>query len=127
MAKKIIDRQWPLKAFAIATHANMGAGNELTLVVPPGALLLAINVFGLTAFNSETTATLTVSDGTTTFASAVSVATVGTKTVTNVPKYYPTGGTLTVSLAQTGAAATAGAAAVVPEYVIRDRGNEVQE
>lgn len=125
--KKNIERQWALKAFATVGPANMGSGNGVTMQLPPGALLLGIEVFGTVAFDSGTTATLTVGDGTTTFANAVSVLTVGTKTVTNVPKYYPTGGTLTVSLAQTGSDATAGEAVVVPDYVIRDRGNEIAE
>lgn len=124
---KNIERQWALKGLAPLTPANIGAGNEVTFRVPPGALLLGINAFVATAFNSGTTATLTVGDGTTTFANAVDATAVGGKTVANVPKYYPTGGTLTVSMAQTGADATAGLAFVVPDYVIQNRANEVAE
>lgn len=127
MATKNIERQWALKGLAPLTPANIGAGNEVTFRVPPGALLLGVQVFVETAFNSATTTTLTVGDGTTTFVSAVDAQAAGNKAATGVPKYYPTGGTITVSMAETGAAATAGLAFVVPDYVIVDRANEVAE
>ena len=121
--KKLIDRQWPLAALAKVTHANIGAGNGFDIVVPAGALVTSILVQTVTLFNG-TTATVTVGDGTTTFANAVDVATVGAETVTGAPKYYPTGGTISVSAAGTGTN-TAGLVFVVVNYVILDRGNEI--
>lgn len=124
MTKKIIDRQWPLATFIDVGAANIGAGNGLTFKLPPGALLQRMTVFTAVAFTG-TTPTLTVGDGTTTFASAVDISSTGSETVTGVPKFYPAGGT--VSITGAGTAVTAGAAVVVAEYVVKDRGNEIAE
>ncbi len=104
---------------------NMGTGNGKTVKLPQGALLLRILYLTLTAFDSVTTATGTVSDGTTTFVNGVDVKSAGSETVANTPKFYPAGGELTFSLAQTGAAATVGRVIAVPEYVIVGAGDEV--
>lgn len=124
---KVYDRQWPLSAVADMGIAQMGAGNEMTIKLPVNALLMRLLVVTVTAFDSVTTATATVSDGTTTFASAVDIKTAGSETVSNAPKFYPTGGTLTCSLAQTGGDATVGRVLVIPEYVVVGRGNEIGE
>lgn len=121
--KKIIDRQLVKSGQAVLGIANMGAGNEVTFGLRPGTHLLNLMVHTITAFDSVTTATATVGDGTTTFANGVDIKTTGSETVANVPKYYPTGGTLTASLAQTGAAATVGEVVVHFEYVIRGNGD----
>ncbi len=78
------------------------------------------------AFNSATTATLSISDGATTFAAAVDVRTVGAEVVANLAAFYPSGGTLTISMVQTGAAATVGRVIVVATYQVLNRVNEVQ-
>lgn len=124
MTTSIRDAQWPLAVAHSLGIANIGASNGAEFKLPPGALLLRIAVVTVTAFNSATTTTLTVGDGTTTFASAVDVKTTGSETVANAPKYYPTGGTVSITLAETGAAATAGEAFVVAEYIVKNRGNE---
>ena len=98
--------------------ANMGAGNEAFGLLPQGALLMDAGIFTETAFNSATTATGSLSDGTTTFVNAQDVKTTGKETNANLPKYYPAGGKLTWSLAQTGAAATAGRAFGYADYYI---------
>lgn len=120
-------RQYALSAMAEVGIENIGAGNGVRIPLPGGAMLLRLAVVGTTAFNSGTTATLTVGDGATTFADGVDMQTVGSKTVANVPKFYPVPGALQVTLAQTGAAATAGKAFVVAEYVIKDRWSENQD
>ena len=124
MATKIIDRQWPLAAMAEVGAANVGAGNGVNIVVPPGAALLRVMVLTTTLFDG-TTPTLTAGDGTTTFANAVDITSVGSETVANAPKYYPTGGTIAVTLA--GTAVTSGKAFVIAEYLIAGRGNEIAE
>ena len=68
--------------------------------------------------------TVTASDGTTTFVSAVDLTSTGVETATVVPKSYPTGGTITVSGG--GTAGAAGLAAVVLEYIVENRANESQ-
>lgn len=127
MTTKIDSRQYPLAAIASAGPANMGDGNGVDITIPHKALLLRVLVVTATAFNSGTTATLTMGDGTTTFANAVDITSAGSETVANAPKYYPTGGKLSVTLAQTGTAATAGKALVVAEYLIEDRWSENQD
>ena len=119
--KNIIDRQLVKSGSAVLGIAQIGAGNEVTFGLRPGTHLLRVMVHTVTAFDG-TTNTATVGDGTTVFANAVDVKTTGSETVANAPKYYPSGGTLTVSLAQTGTA-TVGEVVVVYEYLLRDNGD----
>lgn len=114
-------RQEPQYAVADCGIANMGAGNEQLIDLPVNALLLDVTADVGTAFNAGTTATATVSDGTTTFVNAASVAATGRQQGTNLGKFYPSGGKLTISLAQTGAAATAGRAFVSAKYIVVGR------
>lgn len=123
---KYTDRQYPLVACLEVGIAQIGAANIRTIALPPKALLLDVMLVTDTAFNSATTTTGTIGDGTTTFAAGVDLKTTGVETVTGVPKYYPNGGTLTVTLAETGAAATAGLAVVMARYVVAGRGIEQQ-
>lgn len=97
---------------------NMGAGNGVTAKLPQGALLMDAGIFTETAFDSETTATGTLSDGTTTFVNAQDLTSTGKETSSGTPKYYAAGGTLSWTLAQTGAAATAGRAFGYARYLI---------
>lgn len=122
--KKLIDRQWGLSALAVIKPANVGAALGFDVVVPPGALVTAIRVQTVTAFNG-TTPTATVGDGTTTFANAVDLTSTGAETVANVPKYYPNGGTISVNAANAGGSTTAGLALVAVDYIVVDRGNEI--
>ena len=120
------ERQYPLSAVADLGIAQIGAGNEVLINLPPNALLTGLAVQTVTAFNAATTNTLTITDGTTTFVNGVDVKTAGAETVANLAAFYPSGGTLTISMAQTGAAATAGRAFVVATYQVLGRVNEVQ-
>jgi hypothetical protein len=126
MPTKIVERQWPLTAVADCTIRNIGAANGYEFVLPPNAMVVDLTVDTVVAFNSATTTTLTVADGATTFAAAVDVKTAGREAVTNIGKFYPSGGTIAVTLAETGAAATAGRAVVRIGYVILGRSNETQ-
>ena len=123
---KVTDRQPPILATVDLGIANMGTDNGQTFVLPPNALLLRMTLLTITAFDSVTTSTATVSDGTTTFVNAVDTKTVGSETVANTPKFYPSGGTITASLAETGATATVGRAVLVAEYIIVGRGIDQQ-
>lgn len=114
-------RQEPQYAVADCGLANLGAGNEQIINLPVNALLLDVTVDTATAFNAGTTATASVSDGTTTFVNAASVAATGRAQGTNIGKFYPSGGKLTISLAQTGAAATAGRAFAAAKYIVVGR------
>lgn len=117
----ITARQEPAYAIAQCGIGNIGAGNGLSVNLPVNALLLDIVADTTTAFNAGTTATLTAGDGTTTFINAASVAAAGRSQGTNIGKFYPSGGTIAISLAETGTAATAGQAFVSVKYVVVGR------
>jgi hypothetical protein len=126
MTKRIIDRQYPLFAVKSLGIANIGAGNGVEFVVPINALVLRVGLQTVTAFDSGTTATGTIGDGTTTYVNAQDVKSTGAETSAGAPKLYPTGGTISATLAETGTTATAGEAIAYVEYVILDRGQEIQ-
>lgn len=123
MSKIIDSRQYPLVALAQVhgTNGPTAAPNALEIQLPPGALLRSIAVFTAVAFTG-TTPTLTAGDGTTTFANGVDIATVGAETTAGAPKFYPAGGTITITTA--GVGMNAGHALVSAEYVVIDRDNE---
>lgn len=125
MSTKIVARQMARSVVADLGPSNMGTGNGFTAKLPQGAILARLIALTVTAFDSETTATLTVTDGTTTFVNAQDVKSTGSETVANTPKYFPAGGELQFNLAQTGAAATAGRVLVVAEYFAVGNGDEV--
>lgn len=107
--------------------ANIGTGNGYTANLPRGTHIVSVKADVSTAFNSATTTTLSVSDGTTTFVSAEDAKTAGPMTVDVSSKYLPNGGTVTISMAETGAAATAGKAAVSIGYTQVGNGCSIQE
>jgi hypothetical protein len=119
-------RQWLLAGIADLGIANLGTGNGVEVYVPPGALA-TIAAHVVTAFDS-TTATVSASDGTTTFISAEDAKAAALTNVTvDVPrKFFPNGGTITFTMAQTGDDQTVGRILGTVEYVIVNRSNEVQ-
>lgn len=104
------NRQEVMYALVDLGIENIGAGNEVTAKLPQGALVVDVGLYTVTAFNSATTTTGTISDGTTALVDAQDVKTVGSETVAVSKQFYPQGGLITFSLAETGAAATAGRA-----------------
>ncbi|WP_339830297.1 hypothetical protein [uncultured Arenimonas sp.] len=125
MSTNIVARQMVRSVVADLGPSNMGAGNGFTAKLPQGAVLARLIALTITAFNSATTSTLTVTDGTTVFVNAVDVQSTGSETVANAPKFYPAGGELQFNLAETGAAATAGRVVVIAEYYSVGIGDEV--
>jgi hypothetical protein len=120
-------RQYPLQAVVDLGIANIGTGNGYDFKLPPDAVIHTVRAVIVTAFNSATTTTLTVTDGTLALLSAVDAKAAANTMYSNTAgKFYASGGTITVSMAETGAAATAGRAIAVVEYSILDRSNEVQ-
>lgn len=121
-------RQYPLCAVADLGIANIGSGNGITIAVPVNAFVTKIAGHVVTAFDSGTTTTLTASDGTTTFINAQSAqaAALTDVTVAEPSKFFPSGGTITFSMAETGAAATVGRVIGTVEYVVVGRQNENQ-
>lgn len=122
--RKILERQAALTAIVSMGIADIGAGNEATISLPPGALLLDVTMDTIIAFDG-TTNTCNVGDGVTTFISAEDVKTVGREVNDAKSKFYPSGGTLTVGLAQTGVA-TVGQVIVTATYVGLQRGGQIQ-
>lgn len=110
------NRQNILAALVDLGIEAIGSDNKVTLKLPKGTLLLAAQVITVTAFNSATTATITVGDGTNDLIDAVSIKTAGVTDATITTPFYPQGATFTVSLAETGTAATAGRALVLIQY-----------
>ena len=123
--KNAIDRQKTLNIVVELDIDRMGAGNEYVAKLPQGAVVLAVVLITDTAFDSVTTATATITDGTTVFANGVDVKSTGTEVTANAPKYYPIGGELTFSLAETGAAATLGHAIAIVSYVQLGAGGDI--
>lgn len=122
--RKVLERQNTLTAIASMGIADIGVGNEVTFSLPPGALLLDVTLDTVVAFDG-TTNTGNVTDGTTVFISVEDLKTVGREANDSKSKFYPSGGTLTVALAQTGAA-TVGQVIVTATYVGLYRGGEIQ-
>lgn len=124
MTTPVVGRQYPLLAHTpLMGIANIGAGNGYSVAIPPGGYVTGIVVETLTAFDG-TTNTITVGDGTTNFVNAQDVKTTGVETTVTVNKYYPTGGTITASMAQTGTA-TVGSVFAAVTYIVLNRANEV--
>lgn len=121
-----VSRQASLFAFVDLGVANMGAGNGISVLLPAGAQMVNIAAHVVTPFNSATTATVSASDGTTTFISAEDAKAAALTNVTvDVPKkFFPSGGTVTFSLAETGATATAGRIVGWVEYIVANRHHE---
>lgn len=98
---------------------NNGAANALTIKLPHNTLLLRTTGLSVTAFDGTGTVTITSTDGTTAFWSAVNVKdAAGFETVSTAPpKYYPTGGTISTYITDANSNSTAGDAVVLYEYV----------
>lgn len=127
MSTKQAKRQYERNILVELGPGNMGAGNEVTARLPQGAWVTNVVPVTETAFNSGTTATMTVTDGTTVFVNAQDVKTTGIETAAVTQKYYPQGGTLTCSLGQTGTAATSGRALVKISYLQSDVEDEIRD
>jgi hypothetical protein len=124
------EHQWPLVGYNEMLAADFAAGAVQNVVVlPEGALVIRAFVLVTTAYNSATTATFSVGDAVTParYGSAIDLKTVGVKNLTPTGYITPGQGPVTVTFAQTGAAATAGAARVYVEYVVERKADEVSE
>lgn len=125
MSTNLFNRQPVHAIVADLGPANMGAGNGATAKLPQGALIVDVKLVTVTAFDSATTATGTITDGTTAFVSAQDLKTTGAETVAAATKFFPAGGTVQFNLAQTGAAATVGRAVGVVQYIVLGEGGDI--
>ena len=126
MATYINARQAPLVALIELSIDNVGAGNGVEFRVPQGAYVMDVKANVAKAFDSGSTTTLTVADGTTTFVNAQDAQSAGAVTAALVQKFYPAGGVISVTLTETGSAATEGEAYVAVQYVEVGRWSENQ-
>lgn len=124
MSTNQTERQSPLVALLELTAANLGAGNEVICNLPVDAFIIDVEPYVSVGFNG-TSPTITLTDGTTPFVSVEAAATSNVLLATdNKVKFYPSGGTLTASLAGTGV--TTGRAVIAVEYVRLGRSHEIQ-
>lgn len=124
MSTNQTERQSPLVALLELTAANLGAGNSVVCNLPVDAFIIDVEPYVSVGFNG-TSPTITLTDGTTPFVSAEAAATSNVLLATdNKVKFYPSGGTLTASLAGTGV--TTGRAVIAVEYVRLGRSHEIQ-
>ena len=94
--------------------------------VPPGAIVVGGQLVITTAFNSATSDTIAVGDGTNTYLAATSVAATGATALSGgLP--YSVSDTVDLTWDGTGAVPSAGAGYLVLEYVIDGRACEVQD
>ncbi len=124
------DHQWPLFGYNEMLATDFAAqATQPVVVLPKGALVVRAFVLVTTPYNSGTTATATVGDAADAdrYGAGVDLKTAGLKELT-VPGFITPGqGPVTMTFAQTGAAATAGAARVYIEYTVERKGDEISE
>lgn len=123
-------RQSPLVASLLINFDDPTAygSAEDAFEVPANAVLIGGDITVLTAWNSGTTATLSLGDAgsSTRYASAVDLKTAGRTLLTFTGYKHTTTEKLKALFAQTGTAATAGKARVRVEYFVEGRSTEVQ-
>lgn len=114
-------------AVARVSKSNNGASNAITIKLPQNTLLCRMIAASVTAFDGTGTVTITSTDGTTAFLSAVDVKnTAGFETASTAPpKYYAAGGTITTYITDQNSNSTVGDAFVEYEYVELSEGVEV--
>lgn len=119
------DRQSPLEAIIDISYADPVAYGtaENAFQLPQNAIVLGGELTVTTAWNSATTATLSLGDGTlaTRYANAVDLKTVARTALTPTGYKHTVAEWLKATLAQTGAVATAGAARLRVSYIVQGR------
>lgn len=131
--RNIYDRQF-VKSILVELTPSDIAGGGFSAKLPMKAWVTNVVPLVNTAFNTAgTTPTckLTVSDGTTTFVNAQTVAATGAVTTAVTTKYYPSGGTITGVLTEGVASgsittATLGDAVVRIDYIQVGEGGTVE-
>ncbi len=125
------ERQWPLVGYQDLVPADFAGGAAINIAaLPQGATITRAWVDVKAAFNSATTATLSLGDAAsaTRYGSAIDIKTAGRKALNNDTGFTTTAaGQLVATFAQTGTAATAGRARVYFEYVVDRKADEIQE
>lgn len=111
------------QSFALADLVDATAVAAVS--VPAGAIVVGGHLGITTAFDSGTSDTIAVGDGTTTYLTATSVAATGvTEFTTVVGPMYASADTIDITWDGTGTAATTGVGYLVVEYIIDGRATE---
>lgn len=125
-------RQTVLTAIVDLNYNDMTSGVSTEVIdLEPGTVVLGGFAYVETADNAGTSAVLDVGDGDTAalYVSALDLKTAGESEaadVTELGKYYPSGGGIYATRTAVGTAATAGKARVVIFYAVVGRVNEVR-
>lgn len=127
----VYERQWPLVGYQDLVPTDFATAAAINIAgMPEGATITHAWIDVKVAFNSATTATLSVGDkgSATRYGSAIDLKTVGRKAMANTAGFTTTeAGQLLATFAQTGAAATAGSARVYFQYVVERKADETQD
>jgi hypothetical protein len=123
-------RQWPLVAMVDFALADVVAGTATAAVeLPQGAIVLSADLYVTEAFNGGTTATIKIGDAADDdryTPTPLNVTTTGKKALTPTGYAMSVQGDMKVTFAQTGTAATTGAAKLIVQYAVVDRCNSNQ-
>lgn len=123
-------RQYSLVAVQTVDYTGYTSGVALDAVeLPIGARVLGVNFYTDTAWNTGTTAAVSVGDSisATRFISSQDIKTTGSETATTAVGFrYASGGNIRVTITDTGTAPTAGSGVLVVQYVVDGRANTVQ-
>lgn len=126
----VYERQWPLVGYQDLVPTDFATAAAVNFAgMPEGATITHAWVDVKVAFNSATTATLSVGDAAsaTRYGSGIDLKTTGRKPLANAAGFTTAAaGQLLATFAQTGAAATAGSARVYFQYVVERKADETQ-
>jgi len=120
-------RQWPLTAKADFAFGDLTDATAVPAIdVPGGAIVTGGQLVITTAFDSATSDTIAIGDGTNVYLAATDVSATGTTLFTKGGPKYSAPDTVDVTWDGTGTAPTAGAGYIIVEYILDGRSNEVQ-
>ncbi|MCD5994154.1 hypothetical protein KDX38_11005 [Pseudomonas sp. CDFA 602] len=127
----VYERQWPLVGYQDLVPTDFATAAAVDFAgLPEGATITHAWIDVKVAFNSATTATLSIGDKAlaTRYGSAIDLKTTGRKPLANAAGFTTAeAGQLVATFAQTGTAATAGSARVYFQYVAERKSDEIQD
>lgn len=127
-----VERQYPIVAIEEVDYDELPTGQTVNVIkLPMNAIVLNVGAFVDAATNSGNTSVLDIGDSETSdlYVTDLNTQVAGeSETIdpTEVGKKYPSGGFITATRTETGAAATAGKIRMFASYVVLNRVNEVQ-
>lgn len=121
--KKNDSRQAVVCGYVDIKRADLIAGANKVMELPPGAVVLGANMVVSEAFNAATTATMSLGDtgNANRYANALDVRTAGVKAGAMTGYVSRATSDLILTYAETGAAATAGTARLYVQYIVEGK------